>query len=93
MNDIKWLVLLTSQEPGVVLCELDKLGKLAVKTRTQIGQEQDVTVKTPETTAETREGLSTSTRLHQDVQSHCRIRTGDYSAKRGCYLKPTMLMC
>ena len=31
MNDIKWLVLLTSREPGVVQCELDKLGKLAGK--------------------------------------------------------------
>lgn len=31
VNDSKWLILLASWEPGIVQCELDKLGKLAGK--------------------------------------------------------------
>lgn len=33
VNDIKWLVLLTSWKPEIVQCELDKLEKLAGKTQ------------------------------------------------------------
>lgn len=33
VNDVKWLVLLTSWKPGIVQCELDQLGKLAGKPR------------------------------------------------------------
>ena len=33
VNDIKWLVLLTSWKPGIVQCELDKLEKLAGQTQ------------------------------------------------------------
>lgn len=67
MNDIKWLVLLTSREPGVVQCELDKLGKLAGKTRgTQTGHGQDVTVGSQGRAAEIKEWLSTSTQPHQN---------------------------
>lgn len=71
MNDIKWLVLLTSWEPGVVQCKLDKLGKLAGKTRgTETGQGQDVTIGSQVRAAEIKERLSTSTQPHQDVQSY-----------------------
>lgn len=46
MNDIKWLVLLTSWKPEIVQCELDKLEKLAGKTRgSKIGQGQDVKIR------------------------------------------------
>ena len=71
MNDIKWLILLTSREPGIVQCELDKSGKLAAKILgTQTGQGQDMTIRSQVRAAEIKERLSTSTQPHQELQSY-----------------------
>lgn len=53
VNDIKWLVLLTSWKPEIVQCELDKLEKLAGKTQgSKIGQGQDVKIRSQKQNAE-----------------------------------------
>lgn len=75
MGDIKWLVLLASQQPGIVPCELDKLGKLARKARrTPIGQ--DVRVRAQIQTAGVEEERAC---LHQ----HDRIRKFRVTAELG----------